>query len=399
MAQKTFINYKDETKSYELGEKHIGMFKPGRYSGFDQMTTGGGMVIKIGHLGKLPKTNLDKTQTLNFGALLLPSGTVLHEDTDITLTVAVNTGNSNIRYDWVIVEHLYEQILNGTPGIYSIIQGPTDGTEPSLVDASKQILIGKLMIIPEGNEFVDMTYTPELIPFLGDNTLDEFYNSFEPLVAIDISTAIDAIPDAGYGNKGLIALATDTEANTGTDKIKAITPSALKQYIGQFGFVIDDNYVHTDENLTTDRAQKLDGLTAGGEPNVQIDWNSISGMDSILNKPVIVNVMAQGTVVAGDVSGTYVGQSLTVTGDILSADVQGDDTEGSLIQVNFASLGTSNYHPILTIRSLKSWQVDAAIGSPAVLAIQNGSFQIALDEQSSQVQKISIFITIIQLNI
>jgi len=39
MAQKRFINYKDQIKSFDLVEKNIGIFKPGKYSGFDTISS------------------------------------------------------------------------------------------------------------------------------------------------------------------------------------------------------------------------------------------------------------------------------------------------------------------------------------------------------------------------
>lgn len=53
--------------------------------------------------------------------------------------------------------------------------------------------------------------------------------------------------------------------------------------------VIDANYVHTDNNYTTTDKNKLDGIEAGAEANVQSDWNvSDTSSDAyIRNKPTI----------------------------------------------------------------------------------------------------------------
>lgn len=53
--------------------------------------------------------------------------------------------------------------------------------------------------------------------------------------------------------------------------------------------VIDANYVHTDNNYTTTDKNKLDGIEAGAEANVQSDWNvSDNTSDAFIrNKPTI----------------------------------------------------------------------------------------------------------------
>ena len=49
--------------------------------------------------------------------------------------------------------------------------------------------------------------------------------------------------------------------------------------------VQDANYVHTDNNFTTEEKNKLAGVEAGAEKNVNADWNAASGDAEILNKP------------------------------------------------------------------------------------------------------------------
>ena len=53
--------------------------------------------------------------------------------------------------------------------------------------------------------------------------------------------------------------------------------------------VQDANYVHTDNNFTDNDKDKLDGIEAGAEKNVQADWNqsNSSADDYIKNKPTI----------------------------------------------------------------------------------------------------------------
>lgn len=59
--------------------------------------------------------------------------------------------------------------------------------------------------------------------------------------------------------------------------------------------VIDASYVHTDNNYTTTEKNKLAGIAAGAEVNVNADWNAISGDAQILNKPVLATVATSGS--------------------------------------------------------------------------------------------------------
>lgn len=69
----------------------------------------------------------------------------------------------------------------------------------------------------------------------------------------------------------------------GTDSVKNV---ALADIVPDT-VVRDANYVHTDNNFTTTEKNKLNGIAAGAEVNVQSDWNATSGDAFIKNKPTI----------------------------------------------------------------------------------------------------------------
>ena len=62
-------------------------------------------------------------------------------------------------------------------------------------------------------------------------------------------------------------------------------PTQTSQLINNSNFVADANYVHTDNNYTSQEKTKLGGIEAGAEVNVQSDWNATSGDAFIKNKP------------------------------------------------------------------------------------------------------------------
>lgn len=71
-------------------------------------------------------------------------------------------------------------------------------------------------------------------------------------------------------------------------KLQGIEANA-NNYVLPIDVVQDANYVHTDNNYTTDEKNKLAGIAAGAEVNVNADWNATTGDAQILNKPNALN--------------------------------------------------------------------------------------------------------------
>lgn len=72
-------------------------------------------------------------------------------------------------------------------------------------------------------------------------------------------------------------------------KNKPTIPTKTSDLMNDSDFVSDANYVHTDNNFTTTLKDKLDGIAAGAEVNVQSDWNETNTSSDayIKNKPTI----------------------------------------------------------------------------------------------------------------
>lgn len=66
-------------------------------------------------------------------------------------------------------------------------------------------------------------------------------------------------------------------------------PTKTSDLTNDSDFVSDANYVHTDNNFTTAEKNKLSGIEAGAEVNVQANWNQSDSTadDYIKNKPTI----------------------------------------------------------------------------------------------------------------
>ena len=82
---------------------------------------------------------------------------------------------------------------------------------------------------------------------------------------------------------------------------KPTIPTATSDLTNDSNFVSDASYVHTDNNYTTLEQQKLSGIEAGAEANVQSDWQQAdtTADDYIKNKPTIPTATSQLTNDAG----------------------------------------------------------------------------------------------------
>lgn len=103
----------------------------------------------------------------------------------------------------------------------------------------------------------------------------------------------------------------------------------LSEFI-RHNIVIDNNYVHTDNNFTAALLAKLNAIEPGAEVNVQPDWTVVNPLSDafIKNKPQIPNVLKIGEVILGN----FPSNTTTV--------------------VNFPSVGTDDYLVLINIESL-----------------------------------------------
>ena len=78
---------------------------------------------------------------------------------------------------------------------------------------------------------------------------------------------------------------------------KPSIPTKTSDLTNDSNFVSDASYVHTDNNFTTTLKNKLDGIAAGAEVNVQANWTQAdtSADDYIKNKPNLATVATSGS--------------------------------------------------------------------------------------------------------
>ena len=107
-------------------------------------------------------------------------------------------------------------------------------------------------------------------------------------VPTKLSQLTDDIGVAGKANSAdLAAVATSGSYTDLGDK--PYIPVKTSDLTNDSNYAVDSNYVHTDNNYTTAEKNKLSGIAAGAEVNVNADWNANSGDAQILNKPTKVS--------------------------------------------------------------------------------------------------------------
>lgn len=107
--------------------------------------------------------------------------------------------------------------------------------------------------------------------------------------------------------------------------------------------VQDASYVHTDNNFTNNDKNKLDGIEAGAEVNVQSDWNQSDSNadDYIKNKPTIPVVP---TLVEGaNITITQNGNTITIANKMTAGDGIDIDANG-VISVDADDLNIDYWH-------------------------------------------------------
>ena len=127
---------------------------------------------------------------------------------------------------------------------------------------------------------------------------------------------------------------------------------------------------------------------------VQTDWDQLDNgqPDYLKNKPTIVTLLLQGKVNDVTVGGAM---TPTVEGGFSSVSVLNSSGDDSRIRVTFPSIGTSDYHPLVTIESkAANWDDDNDVYCQ-VKNLTNTTFEILLKEQSTASQDLTLLVTIL----
>jgi hypothetical protein len=225
-TNKVFTKYKDPVNSYPLGEMNLGILKPGRYSGFNIMEENIGLAIRIVHDDLIVKSSVstdDTIDTIEFGCLFMPNGSIIHNETNIAspgvpFTIDTNIANENERTDFVICEHEYIEVVGGQPPTYFIQKGPDNGDLPVLANPEKQVIIGVIKVAPNGYQFADLTYLPTAIPLPAGMIPQDIVNYISSIISIGYATTT---------TNGVVKLATPAETAARVNTQSVLTPASV----------------------------------------------------------------------------------------------------------------------------------------------------------------------------
>ena len=181
-----------------------------------------------------------------------------------------------------------EDTVVGTTSITEYLKGDKGDRGPQgeegfspIVDLSKEGHVTTLSITDE-----EGTQTVQILD--GDASSGGTWGSITGTLSnqTDLQEALDAKADSS----DLATVATSGSYDDLSDK--PFIPAETSELINDANFAVDANYVHTDNNYTTEEKNKLAGIAAGAEANVQADWNEADSSSDgfIKNKPTIPDV-------------------------------------------------------------------------------------------------------------
>jgi len=121
-------------------------------------------------------------------------------------------------------------------------------------------------------------------------------NDSDFVTSDDIPTKTSQLTnDSGYITSADIPTKTSQLTNDSGYITSSDVPTNTSQLTNDSNFVSDANYVHTDNNFTTQEKDKLNGIASGAEVNVQSNWDETdTSSDSFIqNKPTIPTATSQ----------------------------------------------------------------------------------------------------------
>lgn len=159
----------------------------------------------------------------------------------------------------------------------------------ALLAGNKAILTG---VVATGTTASNgyISYNGEILPFVG-GTIESNITLIETIVNVtyDVDLNGDSVLDdlPGYKTRYLKFGTDGIDTFPFSDLVLLKTVQELSSFTLPANIVIDANYVHTDVNFTLALLNKLNGIEAGAEVNVQADWNMTAPTSDafIKNKP------------------------------------------------------------------------------------------------------------------
>lgn len=220
------------------------------------------------------------------------------EDISPTTIYLLRVEGSDHYIEYVFVDGEWDELGNGNIDL-------SDYTTYEYVDGklAEKANISDLDDVAFSGSYDDLVDTPTaLSDFTNDvGYLTEVPNGsvtrakLDPALSGDISDIESAVSTLQSDVRGLSADKADKTTVSALADVVATkanisdVPTKTSDLTNDSDFVSDANYVHTDNNFTTALKNKLNGIEAGAEANVQSDWNVADNSSDafIKNKPSI----------------------------------------------------------------------------------------------------------------
>lgn len=191
----------------------------------------------------------------------------------------------NVQSDWNQTDNTKDDYIKNKPN--NLVQDASYvHTDNNFTNADKNKLDG-IAAGAEVNVQSDWNQT--------DNTKDDYIKNKPSNLVQDASYVHTDNNFTNSDKNKLDGIAAGAEVNVQSDWNQ--TNSSADDYIKNkpSNLVQDASYVHTDNNFTNSDKSKLDGIAAGAEVNVQSDWNQTDNTkdDYIKNKPNIPAAQVQ----------------------------------------------------------------------------------------------------------
>lgn len=198
MAQKRYLQWKDDDSTFNLNQMYLGIFEAGRYRGFSYNGSTSGMNLVLDQTGGAVKVDESFANSNALGIWISKQGVVITEDGNINLSVSSNTSGDD-RIDLIVGTHEYTQAVGGSVATYSIIQGTpaTNPTAPNLTFPTKQVILGRLYI-PDGTTSLTASmYTPENVPPIASDANIAYLNTLQYFSETHAFSSV--VNDLGHG--------------------------------------------------------------------------------------------------------------------------------------------------------------------------------------------------------
>jgi hypothetical protein len=435
METKVFTNFRAPVNSYPLGEMNLGIFTPGRYSGFDVLS-GASLTIKISHSGIIKKSTPSVGGVISeiiFGTLLMPNGCTIQSELaggeGHEFIIDNNLGNANPRYDLVVCEHEYVQISGGVAPIFLIQKGANDGLVPALAIPKKQVIVGIIRIDANGNAFGSLEYTKSPVPLLGDQTQSEFQddngiteeieNVAEEVAELGIMDVITNDPliegDATVqlGNTSIFQIIRNLISSVAAnwygaftvDHTGAQTAGTMKSQIGIQSVIGGWTFLRFlvgstifDDDANGKGIEYAADYSANFTARSLIDKAYTDAAITAAINAIALKVPFQRGYVSGVVSGGGTpGDPVTHGGDITAATIVSSAGEGTTILITVPNIGTTNYKVNMQLESLGDIGADHDCLAPVFKIISATQYQISVADVGTGGQNLKVHQEVIKL--